>query len=85
MIGKLTSNGTAVVTMTDAGDWEPAAEEYKPVAAILNASCHPLKHSEVGDHHLPFGIMAMNRAAQRLGFRVELEREIPPLPPGAIS
>lgn len=92
MIGSLVNgDGVAVAVLDDDGRWRPAPDvepELLPLAEaqakVLNVTHSPLDH-QVGDHHLPFGVMAMNRAAYALRLRVELSAPIPKLPDGAIA
>ena len=90
MIGKLTQDGVDIAILEDNGDWSspPDGDEVtEAMAELLNVAHHPVKNSQTGDHHLPFGVMALNRAAGALGegVQVELAQEIEPLPEGAIS
>jgi hypothetical protein len=91
MIGQLTDRDTnePLATLEDSGEWSPVGDGTnpltRPLVALLDAGFHPFRNDEAGDHHLPFGVMAMNRAAAALGLRVTLAKEIAPLPEGAIA
>lgn len=86
MVGKLVDGpGADVLVLSDDLGWEAAAPEYAPLASLQDAANHPVRDARGGDHHLPAGVMALNRAAERLGLRVVLAKDIPPLPEGAVS
>lgn len=81
MIGRITLPNGAEATLNDAGRWESSWPE---LAAYLNSSFDPRKASGV-DVLMPFGRMAVSRAAESLKGQAEYAKELPPVPPGAVS
>lgn len=77
MIGELTLDDDAVATLSDDGEWGSDTPE---LLHVLDQSFHPVRDAEMADHHRPFGVAALDRAAFALGLEVRLPQPVGPDP-----
>ncbi len=85
MIGQLRKDGVIIAILNDDGVWAADDPELSAVAKVLNAIESPDDNWDVGDHHVPFGVASLRRAARKLKANVELAQPIKPLPEGYVS
>jgi hypothetical protein len=57
----------------------------KSLAQYLNTFYDPRANHETGDHHLPFGVAVLGRAAAKLKMESKLTKPVAPLPPGVVA
>lgn len=82
MIGTITAPDGRVATMNDQGNWESDDAETVETLELL----HGLGSSQPGDHHQPFGVARLLRAANDLGWAPHVAVEpYGPLPEGVVS
>ena len=77
MIGELTLGDESVASLNDDGEWGSDTPE---LLHVLNQSFHPLRDAETSDHHRPYGVAALDRAAFALGLEVRLAQPVGPDP-----
>lgn len=79
-IGKLVVDGKEA-TLSESGEWSC---DDRNLLFILTTKYNPLNATGV-DVIMPFGVMALSRAAGDLGGKAKLTKELEPLPEGVVS
>jgi hypothetical protein len=79
-IGKVQSKSGSEAVLRGDGVW---ASSNKDLERMLNASFNPFDGTGP-DLVMPFGVMAVSRAAAALGGKYELAEEVPPPEPGVL-